>query len=87
MKGFFITKENAEQLDLLQNPETASLLQKTVIVITENDLEYECPEVELSQEKVDSLSLYFYRYYYQGLMETFMSSSEDESEEEEDDEI
>jgi hypothetical protein len=73
MQGFFITQDIADKLGLLQNPETASLLQKTVIVITENDLQNEYPNLDLSQEQLADFSKWFYENYYQSLMESFIS--------------
>jgi hypothetical protein len=76
MKGFFITQNIADKLGLTQSPITASLLQKTVIVITESDLQTEFINLEMNQEKLANFGKWFYENYYQNLMESFVSEND-----------
>lgn len=74
MLGYFIPKEKAEQLGILSNPVISSELQRTILVITENDLlegaEREGKrDIDLSEKRFVEFADWFYRNYYDSLIE------------------
>lgn len=73
MNGYFISKEKAEQLGLLDNPYVASNLQKTIVVITQNDISEYQQDVRADENKINEMANWFYKNYYENLMETLAS--------------
>ncbi len=72
MKGYFISQEDAKRLGLLDNSKIVSNLQKTIIAITENDLQNEYPNLNVQEQKVTEFAKWFYENYYQTLLESFV---------------
>jgi hypothetical protein len=75
MKGYFISDHKAEELGLIKNPKTFNELQKSLITITETDLnEYQKNQnnknLKITRKKLDEISNWFYSCYYDNLMET-----------------
>lgn len=73
MNGYFISKEKAEQLGLLDNPNVVSNLQKTIVVITQNDISEHQQNVLIDENKINGMANWFYKNYYEDLIDTFNS--------------
>lgn len=73
MNGYFISNEKANELGLLDNPIVASHLQKTIVVITQNDISKRQPNVQLDENQINEMANWFYKIYYGNLMDTFVS--------------
>ena len=73
MNGYFITEEQAKELGLLNNPEINLHLQKTIVVITENDIKNSKENIKLSKLKINEMANWFYKNYYNGLIESITS--------------
>ena len=76
MKGYFISEDNARALGLFNIDAFAKKSQKTIIVITENDVsdiskKAGCSEANLGNKKINEMSSWFYRNYYEDLIESF----------------
>ncbi len=77
MKGYFISSQNAEELAHPNLNEIRELSQKTVIVITEEDVKRAANEsgfnnFQISNENVECIANWFYKNYYDVLMETIL---------------
>lgn len=72
MKGYFISEEIAQKMDLLNNIEFKENAQKTVIVITENDFK-ENGETEIETLDFSNFATLFYQEYYNSIIESFFS--------------
>ncbi len=75
MKGYFISTENAKTLGLLDLKSFHLKSQKTIIVITENDIKYFRKKAKLCKKnindnKINDISSWFYKNYYDSLMES-----------------
>ncbi len=71
MLGFFISKEQADELGLLENPTVASRLQKTIIAITENDVIENQKDAKLEERQSSEMANWFYENYFDSLIDTF----------------
>lgn len=75
MRGYFITKKQANELGLMDNPEIASKLQKVIIAVTDKDvLDYYINQgisiSELSEKKIEETAEWFYKNYYDAFLES-----------------
>lgn len=75
MNGYFISEKNAKELGLLQIESFAKNSQKTIIAITEKDIEDyqgndELPAKKLDKKRKNEMSDWFYKNYYETLMES-----------------
>jgi mannitol-specific phosphotransferase system IIBC component len=67
MLGYFILKENAERLGLLNSPEIRNELQQTYFVVTERDV-VEHLKREVSPIKFDTISNYLNKNYFESIV-------------------
>jgi len=77
MKGFFISEENANELGLLELKSFSEKSQKTIIIVTENDIndftaKAQFSNIDLDNEKIKGMSLWFYKNYYDSLLESLI---------------
>ena len=77
MKGFFISEENANELGLLDLKSFSEKSQKTIIIVTENDIndftaKAQFSNIDLDNEKIKGMSLWFYKNYYDSLLESLI---------------
>jgi len=68
MLGYFILKETAEELGLLNNPEVKSNLQKTYFIVTERDIS-EIERQKLDLNEFDIISNYLNKNYFDNMVE------------------
>lgn len=82
MKGYFILEEAVKKFGMLENPEIKGELQKTFIAITNRDVfEYfesvtkkKISSKVISKKNYDEIGDWFYKTYYDGLMNTIVSA-------------
>ncbi len=73
MKGYFISDEKAKELGLLDKPNIAPHLQKTIVAITQNDISEYQQNVQLEEHQINEMANWFYENYYDNLINTFNS--------------
>lgn len=66
MKGYFINAEEAKEMGLDKNP----AFQKTIIVVTENDLTDENPNMVIDGSHMEEFQIWFYKKYYYEIINT-----------------
>lgn len=77
MLGYFISKEDAEKLGLLNKPEISELLQKVFFVVTDKDI-IEKQEILntddlLSVERISEISNRLNKNYYDSMIEAIIN--------------
>ena len=68
MLGYFILKEEAEKLGLVNNSEIKDKLQQTYFVVTDRDVR-ERTKRNISTAKLDNISNYLNKNYFDGMVE------------------
>lgn len=71
MKGYYLSEEKFKGLNLIKNPDIATNMDKTVIVLTENDFKIVNPDIELNEILFTEFAEWFYKNYYQSIIEGF----------------
>jgi hypothetical protein len=77
MNGYYISSKQVRELGLLNNPEIAEHLKKTIIAITMDDLLVENGSVKFDGIKVEEMIIWFHKYYYESLIAAFVSFLEE----------
>lgn len=73
MNGYFISAEQANELGFLVNPNVVAKLQKTIIVITQNDVKEHKKNIQLNEGKIQEMAIWFYKNYFDSLINTLTS--------------
>jgi|GEM_PF-3715078 len=69
MNGYFILEDQAKKLGLIDDPQYSFALQKTIIAITENDVNEFNENSKLTVKNVKDIQIWFYQNYYDVFME------------------
>ena len=74
MQGYFIRKDKAVELGLLDSRNVADNLQRVIIALTDLDIKEKMEEdnLELSDNTIIEYANWFYKNYYDSLLESFV---------------
>jgi len=71
MLGYFILEEDAQKLELLDNPELKNSLQETYFVLTNEDVKMLIQD-NVNTVKFDNISNFLNKNYYDSMVESII---------------